>query len=66
MCENNISLFSETKMKRCRHYEYCKKKKSKENLNWSESDQQTSTAFPKITTNKDPSTGFATQQKSSN
>ena len=41
-------------------------KKAKENLNSSESDQQNSTAFTQIMTNKDPSTGFPTQEESGN
>ena len=42
------------------------KKNAKENLNSSESDQQTSTAPTQITTNNDPSTGFPTQEESGN
>ena len=42
------------------------KKKAKENLNSSESDQQTSIASSQIKTNKDPSTGFLTQEESGN
>ena len=38
-------------------------KKAKENLNWYESDQQTSTASTQITTYKDPSTGFPRQER---
>ena len=41
-------------------------KKAKENLNSSESDQQNSTASTQIMTNKDPSTGFPTQEESGN
>ena len=41
-------------------------KKDKENLNSSESYQQTSTVSTQITTNKDPSTGLPTQEESSN
>ena len=41
-------------------------KKAKKNLNSSEPDQQTSTASTQITTNKDPSTGFPTQEESGN
>ena len=42
-----------------------KKKNARENLNSSESDRQT-TASTQITTNKDPSTGFPTQEESGN
>ena len=65
MCEKNISYFSKTKI-RCRCYEcWYKKKKSKENLNFSASDEQT-TASTQIATNKDPSAGFPTQEESGN
>ena len=39
------------------------KKKAKENLNSSGSNQQTSTASTQFTTNKDPSTAFPTQEE---
>ena len=65
MCEKNIFLFSKTKIKRCCYYK-CWLKKAKENMNSSESDQQACTASTQITTNKDPSTGFPTQEESGN
>ena len=43
--------FSKTKIKRCRYYKSWEKK-NKENLNSSESNQQTSTASTQITTTK--------------
>ena len=43
-----------------------KKKNARGNLNSSESDRQTSTASTQITTDKDPSTGFPTQEESGN
>ena len=57
MCEKNICFFFQNKNKKVSLLQMLVKK-AKENLNSSESDQQTSTASIQITRNKNPSTGF--------